>query len=67
MDKYIYIHKVILGSSGSLYIETCLARNSSQWTIPEQHTVAKLSGFYGYADEPQVKRMLWRLGGHRNI
>ncbi|CAK9075671.1 unnamed protein product [Durusdinium trenchii] len=34
-------------------------RNSSQWTISEQHLVAKLSGFYSYADEPEVKRMLW--------
>lgn len=34
-------------------------RNWSQWTISEQHVVSKLSGFYGYADEPDVKRMLW--------
>ncbi|CAJ1405152.1 unnamed protein product, partial [Effrenium voratum] len=34
-------------------------RNYTTWTISEQHTVAQLTGFYGYADEPQVKRMLW--------
>ena len=34
-------------------------KNYTLWNIAEQHVVSKLSGFYGYADEPSVKRMLW--------
>ena len=34
-------------------------KNHTAWNIAEQHVVSKLSGFYGYADEPSVKRMLW--------
>eukprot|EP00931_Biecheleriopsis_adriatica_P048306 TRINITY_DN27909_c0_g1_i1.p1 TRINITY_DN27909_c0_g1~~TRINITY_DN27909_c0_g1_i1.p1 ORF type:complete len:3513 (-),score=559.98 TRINITY_DN27909_c0_g1_i1:29-9340(-) len=34
-------------------------KNYTTWTATEHHLVAMLSSFYGYADEPEEKRMLW--------